>query len=561
MSSNEIYTESNQLIVLSVFHLKNPVLSQMQSSFLRTYILVIIILSSLISDVRSQSGNTTTTTTSIDSSKIVDDYFISDSEHKNKSSLVKEINDINTLQLFLKHNPKCILEIYSPTCPHCIEFAPKYETLSEIYAGKIKFIKIDGSNPSNYRNLTSVFGFPTMMIYDDGKLFEYKGEREVESITFFIENVYYFMCKKIEDEVRLIDFINANKKSNFILGIFSIDDRETIENFKRLNFENKNIIESCYYYIKKEENFLSESKLFFLGSNQNNFIISYNQINFSFFTDLNHLIKYKNNPFILNQVHKNYADFILNSLFSKYEIFSDSRMHNIMSRNKKLLIFSYQTEGEKILMEDLIDQFSSISKEANKHEYTLVLFKIEEEKMEEGKWRWYTFSQKSGIFLTSSRMMPLDSIENPKMFDIHSILLLVTVENQKESKNKIQVNETLNSGVKYVSAKIVDNLKNLKDELDTNENNLKIINESPKNLTETEILEYKEIEKDNENEKKHKNSTIDLSNKSTDTINEKNSISFLIYKLLIYLPIYSLFFYILGNKIPYLAPIDVSKDN
>lgn len=49
-----------------------------------------------------------------------------------KPSLIKEINDVTYLQNYLKHKGKAIIEIYSPSCPHCVEFAPKYEEIAEI---------------------------------------------------------------------------------------------------------------------------------------------------------------------------------------------------------------------------------------------------------------------------------------------------------------------------------------------------------------------------------------------------------------------------------------------
>jgi thiol-disulfide isomerase/thioredoxin len=42
-----------------------------------------------------------------------------------------EINDINYLKTFLKEKKKAFIDVYSPSCPHCLEFAPIYDQLAK----------------------------------------------------------------------------------------------------------------------------------------------------------------------------------------------------------------------------------------------------------------------------------------------------------------------------------------------------------------------------------------------------------------------------------------------
>ena len=46
--------------------------------------------------------------------------------------VIKEINNVPELKQYLKDFPKAVIEIYTPTCPHCIDFAPKYEEIANI---------------------------------------------------------------------------------------------------------------------------------------------------------------------------------------------------------------------------------------------------------------------------------------------------------------------------------------------------------------------------------------------------------------------------------------------
>jgi hypothetical protein len=57
---------------------------------------------------------------------------------------VLEINNIKRLKEFLNYTKTCFVEIFSPTCSHCVQFAPKYEEIAKmvniflIFSTKIK---------------------------------------------------------------------------------------------------------------------------------------------------------------------------------------------------------------------------------------------------------------------------------------------------------------------------------------------------------------------------------------------------------------------------------------
>jgi thiol-disulfide isomerase/thioredoxin len=423
-----------------------------------------------------------------------------------ESPLIREINNINLLKEFLVSNQKLILEIYSPTCPHCVEFAPKYETLAKIYKDKVKFVKVDGSDPVNYYSLTKVRVFPSVFIYDNSKLYEYRGLLETEHLHEFVENVYFFKCKKIETEQGLVNFVNDNKRNNYVMGIFNQEEENIINFFTHLNEQNRMMVENCYYYIKNKDQMENNNRDLLPSiinlPNLENYIVTYNKSKFSYFTEFNKLISlFSADTKFYNETYKyiveNYHDFLLENLFPLYEKFDDNNRNNFLSRGKDLLIFTFKNEQEKILMLNIIDKYSILRKDSK--DFTILLYNLYEEKeatLEDGieklrkekthrKMKYYSFEKRTGIYITDINFSRIEGIENPKLFDIESLWGFI----EEHKKKKLAKNTLIHSAsptpkhssesknlyteqkVNYVSAKIVDKLENVK----SKENELNVL--------------------------------------------------------------------------------------
>ena len=63
------------------------------------------------------------------------------------------------------------VDVYSPTCPHCIKVGPIITELSDQFAGKAYFGKMSAGESSNldFINSKNISGVPTVLIYKNGK--------------------------------------------------------------------------------------------------------------------------------------------------------------------------------------------------------------------------------------------------------------------------------------------------------------------------------------------------------------------------------------------------------
>ena len=65
-----------------------------------------------------------------------------------------------------------IVDFTAEWCPPCRALEPVYDKLSQEYIGKLSFARMDGDdNPQTIMKL-GIMGFPTMIIFKDGKVLD-----------------------------------------------------------------------------------------------------------------------------------------------------------------------------------------------------------------------------------------------------------------------------------------------------------------------------------------------------------------------------------------------------
>lgn len=72
-----------------------------------------------------------------------------------------------------------VVYVYSSQCPHCIQFAPTFDQLTNAQnKDNIQFLKFEYRDADAQKHMKYVDGFPTVLFYssDDGDEYEFKGK-------------------------------------------------------------------------------------------------------------------------------------------------------------------------------------------------------------------------------------------------------------------------------------------------------------------------------------------------------------------------------------------------
>jgi thioredoxin 1 len=79
------------------------------------------------------------------------------------------VSDQDFEEKVLKSTMPVIVDFWAEWCVHCRALAPVYERLSNEYAGKLRFTKLDAEESPLIPARYAVRGLPTLLIFKDGK--------------------------------------------------------------------------------------------------------------------------------------------------------------------------------------------------------------------------------------------------------------------------------------------------------------------------------------------------------------------------------------------------------
>jgi len=109
-------------------------------------------------------------------------------------SLVAIIVDVYFLYVALskpkeKFSSKVLVEyVFAPWCGHCTKFTPIWESVSSQLLKEADFKKIDGTLAENktLEIMSNVRGFPHVQKTVDGRVIQFNGTRDEESLKAFV---------------------------------------------------------------------------------------------------------------------------------------------------------------------------------------------------------------------------------------------------------------------------------------------------------------------------------------------------------------------------------------
>jgi protein disulfide-isomerase A6 len=121
-------------------------------------------------------------------------------------SAVLDLIPSNFDKIALSGKP-ALVEFFAPWCGHCKNLAPVYEELGQAFefaADKVSIAKVDADAEKSLGKRFGIQGFPTLKWFDGkgGAPEEYKGGRDLESLTKFIMEKTGIKTKKAKKEVK-----------------------------------------------------------------------------------------------------------------------------------------------------------------------------------------------------------------------------------------------------------------------------------------------------------------------------------------------------------------------
>jgi len=97
-------------------------------------------------------------------------------------SLTKELFDQK-----LKEGPM-LVEFFAPWCGHCKHLEPIYEQLATQLKDRVTIAKVDCTIEKELQQMHQIRGFPTIKLFKDGAVLDYKGGRDVTSFVTYLES-------------------------------------------------------------------------------------------------------------------------------------------------------------------------------------------------------------------------------------------------------------------------------------------------------------------------------------------------------------------------------------
>lgn len=81
---------------------------------------------------------------------------------------VVEASDSTFRTLINKSPLAVVVDVWAPWCGPCRAFAPTFQEFSDLYAGKVVFVKLNSDQNKKVAETLGVRGIPTIMIFKNG---------------------------------------------------------------------------------------------------------------------------------------------------------------------------------------------------------------------------------------------------------------------------------------------------------------------------------------------------------------------------------------------------------
>lgn len=117
-----------------------------------------------------------------------------------------------------------LVEFYAPWCGHCKRLKPEYERAARRLLQletQIKLAKIDATVEKKLAERFAVKGYPTLILFRNGKQYQYKGPREENGIVSYMKEIQKLPSKLVVSKTQLRKELQPDIPT--IIGFFDED--------------------------------------------------------------------------------------------------------------------------------------------------------------------------------------------------------------------------------------------------------------------------------------------------------------------------------------------------
>jgi len=111
-------------------------------------------------------------------------------EEEAKKEAPSDVLELNAASYtkFVTENKLAVVLFYAPWCGHCKAFMPEFErTATALKEKGVPVARINGDDEADIKESVGLQGFPTIMVYVDGKHVIYDGARSKEGVMAFVD--------------------------------------------------------------------------------------------------------------------------------------------------------------------------------------------------------------------------------------------------------------------------------------------------------------------------------------------------------------------------------------
>lgn len=120
----------------------------------------------------------------------------------------------------VKSKDLILVEFYAPWCRHCKALEPEYEgAAQDLQTENIPLAKVDATEEKEVADEYGIHGYPTLLVFRNGRRFDYKGQRDLAGIVLYMKEQAKLPSREVQTSNEAIN--NFARTDANVIGYFA----------------------------------------------------------------------------------------------------------------------------------------------------------------------------------------------------------------------------------------------------------------------------------------------------------------------------------------------------